>query len=176
MSKLCFLSLEELLIIKNTRTFLKRNDIIWNKSIHTASFRTEHITFRVGFSRCMGRIPTCRIMVTKILNCRVKHALKYLAVVTLLLVSIYYLRSFRDTNLEHVWHRKISESHDVIDDVTNLKNVHRPNDLVSSDSGGYKNSQNLVEKLRPKLVTRDPSDKDAHPGEPIWNDLVSIFF
>jgi hypothetical protein len=118
-------------------------------------------------------------MVTTILNCRVKQALKYLAVVTLLLISIFYLKSLGDTSLEHtdVWHRKISEisGADVVGD-TKSKKVHRPNDLVSFDNGGYKNSQNLVEKLRPKLVTRDPSDKDAHPGEPIWNDLVSQHF
>ena len=126
------------------------------------------------FGRFTVPTPSLSAMGTTILNCRVRQALKYLAVVTCLLISILYLWSFGDTSIEHkdVWHRK---SDDVIVADKNSKDVHRPNDLVSSfHSGGYKNGQNLVEKLRPKLVTRDPNDKQPHhPGEPIWNDLVS---
>jgi hypothetical protein len=93
-------------------------------------------------------------MVTTLLNLRVKCVLKYSAFVIFFLVSFYYLRS-------------ISHSFSPVS-----KNSHWHKDVDSlSDSNGYKNSQNLVEKLRPKLVTSNTSD---HHGEPIWCHCIKL--
>ena len=94
-------------------------------------------------------------MVTTLLNLRVKCALKYSAFVILFLISFYYLRSVSYTvgnpviHIGNVWHKSVGDSD-------------------NTDINGYKNSQKLVEKLRPKLVTSNTSD---HHGEPVWNEL-----
>ena len=88
-------------------------------------------------------------MVTTLLNLRVKCVLKYSAFVILFLVLFYYLRS-------------LGHSYSPVDKSEWLKGV------AVGSSNNYHNSQNLVEKLRPKLVTSNSSD---HHGEPVWNEL-----
>ena len=99
-------------------------------------------------------------MVTTLLNCRVKCALKYLSFVIFVLLSFYYLRSVNNVS---VWQKSADSS----SSLPEKQFPSRPNDLFRQDSG-YKNSKSLVEKLRPKLVTSNPLD---HPDQPVWNDL-----
>jgi hypothetical protein len=106
-------------------------------------------------------------MVTTLLNCRVKCALKYLSFVLLLLVSFYYWHKSADSSSSLKIAYSSSGHKSAESSSLDHKSVSRPNDLFRQD-GGYKNSKSLVEKLRPKLVTSNPLD---HPDQPVWNDL-----
>jgi hypothetical protein len=98
-------------------------------------------------------------MVTTLLNCRVKCALKYLAVVIFFLLSIFYLRSVSESGSSTPVHKFLPAA--------NIKSNQRPNDLFEGSGNVYKNSKSLVEKLRPKLVTRPPGEENPQ-GAPIW--------
>lgn len=96
---------------------------------------------------------------TTLLNCRVKCALKYLAVVIFFLLSVFYLRSVSESSSSATGHNFLPAS--------NIKSIRRPNDLFEGSGNVYKNSKSLVEKLRPKLITRPPGEENP-PGAPIW--------
>ena len=98
-------------------------------------------------------------MVTTLLNCRVKCALKYLAVVIFFPLSVFYLRSVSESSSTDIGHKFLP--------ATNIKSIQRPNDLFDGSGNVYINSKSLVEKLRPKLITRPPGE-DNPPGAPIW--------
>ena len=91
-------------------------------------------------------------MVTTLLNLRIKCVLKYSAFVILFLVIFYYLKP-------------LSHSYSPVDRSEWYKAAVAG---IGGSNNGYHNSQNLVEKLRPKLVTSNSSD---HHGEPVWNEL-----
>lgn len=80
------------------------------------------------------------------MNLKINRVIKYILLATILSIFLYLLKSFQSLDLQKASSIKLSQV------------------------AGYKNSLNLVEKLRPKLVSVSSED-DGGDLKPLWTNL-----